>query len=202
MFLSQWIFYYTMEFIDTKWHHRQPSQQMQKNHGSGKWNGFFSIQIRFLCQKRVIRYLPSKTQTPTIAGDGGARKQQLWRWFGWKSRFWRCDIGDLYFKNLPDNFGGACFLPSFSGTSLSDHGGSRFGDTFWGAFSCPWKFQPTITTWAISGNTFIMGHFAQVQTKVVKQFLCEVLSSYHVVHALHYQKRTISTLKIRKAPMF
>lgn len=42
----------------------------------------------------------------------------------------------------------------------------------------------------------------QVQTKVVNQFLCEGLSSYHVVHALHDQKRTLSTLKIRKAPWF
>ena len=154
----------------------------------------------FFMPERVIRYLPWKTQTPTIAGDGGARKQQLWRWFGWKSRFWRCDIGDLYLKNLGNNFGGACFLPSFSGTSLSDHGGSRFGDTFWGAFSCPLeisanhmgRFLATLSSWDTP----------QVQTKVVKQFLCEVLSSYRVVHALHYQKRTLSTLKIRKSPCF
>ena len=46
-------------------------------------------------------------------------------------------ILEICTSKIIDHFGGACFLPSFSGTSLSYHGGSRFGDTFWGAFSCP-----------------------------------------------------------------
>ena len=110
-------------------------------------------------------------------------------------------ILEICTSKIIDHFGGACFLPSFSGTSLSYHGGSRFGDTFWGAFSCPseisanhmGRFLATLSSWDT---------LPKFKQNVVKQFLCEGLSSYHVVHALHYQKRTLSTLKIRKAPCF
>ena len=160
MLLSQWIFYYAMEFIDTL------SDTIGNRHSKCKRmeveNGMGSFLYRSVTMpERVIRYLPWKTQTPTIAG--GARKQQLWRWFGWKSRFWRCDIGDLYLKNYR-SFWRCVFLAIIFGNILI----LPWGVTIWryilgslfmplGNFSQPHG--------AISGNTFIMGHFAKVQTK-------------------------------------
>lgn len=68
-----------MEFIDTLSdtignRHSKCKRIMEVENGMGSFL-YGSVTM----PERVIRYLPWKTQTPTIAGDGGARKQQLWR---------------------------------------------------------------------------------------------------------------------------